>query len=48
MSGSIGVALYPDDAGDVDALVSRADTAMYAAKHLGGARTSFFRSEFNV
>ncbi|HEV3310352.1 MAG TPA: diguanylate cyclase [Chloroflexota bacterium] len=32
---SIGVASYPRHAGDVDALVSAADDAMYAAKWLG-------------
>ena len=47
MSASIGVALYPDDTTDPAALVQHADTAMYAAKHLGRARYSFFRAEFN-
>jgi diguanylate cyclase (GGDEF)-like protein len=47
MSASIGVALYPDDTTDPEALVQHADTAMYAAKHLGRARYSFFRAEFN-
>ncbi len=32
---SIGIALYPSDAGDADALVSAADTAMYSAKQAG-------------
>jgi diguanylate cyclase (GGDEF)-like protein len=48
VSASIGVALYPEDALDHETLVRHADTAMYAAKNLGGARCSFFRSEFNV
>ncbi|MES2957078.1 MAG: EAL domain-containing protein [Pseudomonadota bacterium] len=48
VSASIGVALYPDDAADHETLVRHADTAMYAAKNLGRARVSFFRSEFNV
>jgi diguanylate cyclase (GGDEF)-like protein len=48
VSASIGVALYPDDAADHETLVRHADTAMYAAKNLGRARCSFFRSEFNV
>jgi diguanylate cyclase (GGDEF)-like protein len=48
VSASIGVALFPDDAIDHEALVRHADTAMYAAKSLGGARCSFFRTEFNA
>ena len=48
VAASIGVALFPDDASDPETLVSHADTAMYAAKNLGGARYSFFRAEFNA
>jgi diguanylate cyclase (GGDEF)-like protein len=48
VSASIGVALFPDDADDHETLVRHADTAMYAAKKLGRARCSFFRSEFNA
>ncbi len=48
VSASIGVALFPDDAADHETLVRHADSAMYAAKNLGRARCSFFRSEFNA
>jgi diguanylate cyclase (GGDEF)-like protein len=48
VSASIGVAIYPDDATDPETLVRHADTAMYTAKHLGRARVSFFRAEFNA
>jgi len=48
VSASVGVALFPDDATDHETLVRHADTAMYAAKSLGGARSSFFRTEFNA
>jgi diguanylate cyclase (GGDEF)-like protein/PAS domain S-box-containing protein len=37
ISPSIGAALYPDDAGSADELLSCADAAMYRAKGLGGA-----------
>ncbi len=47
VTASIGIALYPDDADGADALLQHADTAMYVAKHLGKARYSFFRAEFN-
>lgn len=33
---SIGIAFYPADATDLDVLVAKADTAMYAAKRTGG------------
>ncbi len=36
VSGSIGIALYPDHSNDADALLRRADVAMYAAKESGG------------
>jgi len=41
-SASIGVALYPDDAVDMDALLSYADQAMYAAKENGRNGFSYF------
>jgi diguanylate cyclase (GGDEF)-like protein len=35
VSGSVGIAFYPDHAGDADALLRHADVAMYAAKEAG-------------
>jgi diguanylate cyclase (GGDEF)-like protein len=35
---SIGVAVYPDDAPDIDGLISCADVALYRAKHGGRNR----------
>ncbi|MEO5701445.1 MAG: diguanylate cyclase [Casimicrobiaceae bacterium] len=38
LSGSIGMAIYPDDGRDPSALLEIADAAMYAAKRAGGNR----------
>ncbi|MDO9010740.1 MAG: PAS domain S-box protein [Gallionella sp.] len=35
ISGSIGIALYPNDASDASELITKADNAMYAAKRRG-------------
>ncbi len=42
ISGSIGIALYPPDARNIDDLVAHADQAMYAAKAAGRNGYSFF------
>lgn len=36
--GSLGLAVYPDSAGDIEELVHQADVAMYTAKSAGGDR----------
>lgn len=38
IGGSVGISLYPRDADDADALLSKADGAMYEAKQAGGNR----------
>ncbi len=36
LSASIGISVYPDDGSDAEALIHRADEAMYRAKRQGG------------
>ena len=42
LSASIGIALYPPDARELNDLVERADQAMYASKNAGRNRFSYF------
>jgi diguanylate cyclase (GGDEF)-like protein/PAS domain S-box-containing protein len=35
ISGSLGIAIYPDDGTDMETILSNADAAMYRAKHKG-------------
>jgi diguanylate cyclase (GGDEF)-like protein/PAS domain S-box-containing protein len=44
VSASIGISLFPDDAGDAATLVKHADMAMYSAKQAGKNRYRFFTS----
>ncbi|HXX86302.1 MAG TPA: EAL domain-containing protein [Casimicrobiaceae bacterium] len=45
---SIGISLYPVDAGDPDGLIKLADTAMYAAKEAGRNAYRFFTADMNA
>lgn len=45
ISGSVGIALYPDDATHAGELLNNADQAMFAAKQKGRNRYSFFTEE---
>jgi diguanylate cyclase (GGDEF)-like protein len=45
VSASVGIALFPPDANAVDDLLAHADQAMYAAKHAGRNRYSYFTSD---
>jgi len=42
VSASIGIALYPGDAADIDSLLKHADQAMYLSKDQGRNRYSYF------
>ena len=46
-SCSIGIAKFPNDGNDADALISRADHAMYQAKNEGAGTFRFFTNEMN-
>jgi len=45
---SIGIAIYPDDGGDFETLLKKADMAMYRAKDAGRNTYRFFDEEMNV
>jgi diguanylate cyclase (GGDEF)-like protein/PAS domain S-box-containing protein len=46
-SGSIGIALFPQDGRDVETLMKKADTAMYQSKKIGRNKIVFFQEEMN-
>jgi diguanylate cyclase (GGDEF)-like protein len=48
VTASVGIAVAPDDASDPDALLHRADQAMYSAKQPGGDRHNRFVSGIGV
>ena len=47
-SVSIGIALYPDHANDVEDLVKHADSALYVAKEKGRARVITYETSFSA
>jgi diguanylate cyclase (GGDEF)-like protein len=47
IGASIGVALFPQDGSDFEAMVRAADVAMYRSKELGRGRSSLFQPEMD-
>ncbi|WP_119153814.1 EAL and GGDEF domain-containing protein [Caldimonas tepidiphila] len=47
VSGSVGIAVYPEDGSDSEALLKHADVAMYAAKKQGRNLAQFFQQSMN-
>lgn len=48
VSASIGISMFPKDAGSQEVLLQHADTAMYRAKAAGRNAYCFFQAEMNV
>ncbi|MBI5163889.1 MAG: EAL domain-containing protein [Magnetospirillum sp.] len=48
ISASIGITVYPDDAGDAATMLQNADAAMYRAKEQGKANFQFFTPDMHA
>lgn len=48
VTGSIGIALYPEDGSDLETLLKRADAAMYRAKQSGRDAYCFYTTEMQA
>jgi len=48
ITASVGIAVWPHDGADVEALLRNADSAMYHAKELGRANFQYYRTELNA
>ncbi|TPQ28657.1 EAL domain-containing protein [Methylomonas koyamae] len=48
ISASIGIAVFPDDGNDSEALLKNADQAMYAAKNQGRDRYQYFTAQMQL
>lgn len=47
ITGSIGIAIYPQDGNNIESLLKNADVAMYEAKKQGRAQYQFYSEELN-
>ncbi|HUX82962.1 MAG TPA: EAL domain-containing protein [Halothiobacillus sp.] len=48
VSASIGISLFPNDAGDESILLQHADSAMYQVKNMGGGSYQFYSKELSA
>ena len=48
VSGSLGIALYPEDGHDAQTLMKNADTAMFHGKSLGKNTYQYFTAQMNI
>ncbi len=48
VSGSVGIAVYPEDGRDAQTLMKNADTAMFHGKSLGKNTYQYFTSQMNI
>ncbi len=48
LTSSLGIAVYPDHAGNAEDLIARADTAMYQAKEVGKNVWRIYRSDIDT
>jgi len=48
VTGSVGIALFPEDGTDIDSLMKNADRAMYAAKESGRNTYQFYNESMNA